>query len=152
MVEPQRANRRAPHGSQAFDTFGLPDKMFRARVAARMKEANDFAGHGINTRNVRAFEVVTMETRVGEVFSDRWSVMGLRNDVVELKRRADQRLGEQTILALKAGALTDEFLERGVHSRCRALAEREASLRLHQIKEPAKLHVVVQLRLLLWRQ
>ena len=115
LIQPQRANRRAPHGCQSFDALRLPDKMFRAPITAWMKQADDFTCRRINAGHVRAFEVVTVEAGVGEILRDGRAVVKLRHNVIELERRADERLGQQAILASEPGALPDEFLERRVH-------------------------------------
>ena len=72
-IHGQDMNGDAADGGAADDASALPSEVLRPSIPARMKQADGFAGGGVNSGDVRAFEAIAV--RAGErqeLFATLW--------------------------------------------------------------------------------
>jgi hypothetical protein len=94
-----RGKRRKPRA--------VPPEMLGPAVGAGVKEADDFPGGRIDSRNIWPFTKVTFETTQREVVERGLSTMLSRNGMIDLEPSTPMALPRVAILANLLGTLFD---------------------------------------------
>jgi hypothetical protein len=109
---------RGPAGPRApFQVRTIPSEMPLPVLAPRIEERSDDSRFGVDARNIRPFEAVTLETGQGKVVLASRAAVLLGNDVVQFEGNLRELLGMLAVLAQPTCTLPDQSLELLVHQR-----------------------------------
>ena len=107
MVDTQSFDGRAGQRGVTDKDRAIPMEVVVQVVGTRVEESDDFAGLGIDTRDVWAFVGVTIIASAGEVCGIGWAARFFGDDVVDLERRFGEAFGKVAALAESFGASAD---------------------------------------------
>jgi hypothetical protein len=99
----------------AFKDGAIPAKVALPILPARIKEANDVAGSGIDAREIRALVQIARHTGPRSVFMSVRAVMDLGDNMVELKRQVVVDLRHLAVFATMSRASADQVGGGSVH-------------------------------------
>lgn len=104
-----------PMGVPTNQIRPVPRKVLLPVIAARIEQARERAGHGVDAGNVGPFVGIVVLAGKGEVCGGGRTVVFGGDDVVELEGQDIQSLGQPAVLAGVSRALPDQLPEGVVH-------------------------------------